>query len=92
MTDSTLQRVWDSREAISRRCDYDSRKLIHFYRARQKNNGRTKGSKRQSKDHSRTVDRSSSWLHRALSIRAIWGYHSGEGSCSSTKRRTIIRL
>ncbi|MBN1865983.1 hypothetical protein JW916_01705 [Candidatus Sumerlaeota bacterium] len=45
MTDSTLQRVWDSREAISRRCDYDSRKLIRFYQARGKAKARTEGSK-----------------------------------------------
>ena len=36
MTDAVLQRVWDSREAISRRCGYDSRKLVLFYQARQK--------------------------------------------------------
>ncbi len=36
MTDSTLQRVWDSREAISRQCDFDSRKLVQFYQSRQK--------------------------------------------------------
>jgi hypothetical protein len=36
MTDSTLQRVWDSRDAISRRCDYDSHKLVRFYQSRQK--------------------------------------------------------
>lgn len=34
MTDSTLQRVWDSRETISRRCDYDARKLVEYYQAR----------------------------------------------------------
>ena len=36
MTDSTLQRVWDSREAISRRCEFDSHKLVKFYQSRQK--------------------------------------------------------
>lgn len=36
MTDSTLQRVWDAREAISRRCDYDAHKLVRFYQSRQK--------------------------------------------------------
>lgn len=46
MTDSTLQRVWDSREAISRRCEYDSRKLVRFYQSRQKTDDRTRGSKR----------------------------------------------
>lgn len=42
MTDSTLQRIWDSREAISRRCDYDSHKLVRFYQSRQKTDDRTK--------------------------------------------------
>jgi hypothetical protein len=46
MTDSTLQRVWDSREAISRRCDFDSHKLVRFYQSKEKSD-RTKGSKRQ---------------------------------------------
>jgi len=36
MTDTALQRVWDSREAISRRCGFDSRKLVQFYQSRQK--------------------------------------------------------
>jgi hypothetical protein len=36
MKDETLQRVWDSREAISRRCDFDSRKLVKFYQSIQK--------------------------------------------------------
>lgn len=44
MTDSTLQRVWDSREAISRRCDFDSHKLVQFYQSRQKTPDRTKKS------------------------------------------------
>ena len=44
MTDSTLQRVWESREAISRRCDFDTRKLIRFYQSRQKTKSRTKKS------------------------------------------------
>jgi len=44
MTDSTLQRVWDSREAISRRCDFDSHKLVRFYQSRQKTDDRTKKS------------------------------------------------
>ena len=44
MTDSALQRVWDSREAISRRCDFDSHKLIRFYQSRQKTEDRTKKS------------------------------------------------
>ena len=35
MTDSTLQRVWASREAISRRCDFDAHKLVQFYQSRQ---------------------------------------------------------
>ena len=44
MTDSTLQRVWDSRESISRRCDFDSRKLVQFYQSREKTPDRTKKS------------------------------------------------
>ncbi len=35
MTDTTLQRVWNSREAISRKCNFDSRKLVQFYQSRQ---------------------------------------------------------
>ena len=50
MTDSTLQRVWDSREAISRRYDYDSRKLIHFYQSRQRKQEQKEGSNRQISD------------------------------------------
>jgi len=45
MTDSTLQRVWDSREAISQQCDFDSRKLVQFYKSRQKPD-RTRRSRR----------------------------------------------
>ncbi len=37
MTDSTLQRVWDSRTAISKRCEFDARKLVHFYQSLQDN-------------------------------------------------------
>ena len=37
MIDSTLQRVWDSREAISKRCDFDSHKLVRFYQTKRKN-------------------------------------------------------
>lgn len=40
MTDSTLQRIWNSREAISRRCDYDSRKLVRFYQSRRQKDER----------------------------------------------------
>ena len=40
VTDATLQRVWDSREAISRRCDFDAHKLVKFYQSRQKTEGR----------------------------------------------------
>lgn len=36
MRDTTLQRVWDSRSAISQRCGFDSRKLVQFYQSRQK--------------------------------------------------------
>jgi len=45
MTDATLQRVWNSREAISRRCDFDSHKLVQFYQSRQKPD-RTRRSRR----------------------------------------------
>lgn len=41
MTDSTLQRVWDSREAISRRCAFDPIKLVQYYQSRQKMNLQT---------------------------------------------------
>ena len=41
MTDATLQRVWDSREEISRRWDFDSHKLVKFYQSRQKTGDRT---------------------------------------------------
>jgi len=44
MIDPTLQRVWESREAISRRCDYDSHKLVRFYQSRRKTDDRTKPS------------------------------------------------
>ncbi len=37
MTNSTLQRVWDARKAISKRCEFDSHKLVHFYQSRQEN-------------------------------------------------------
>lgn len=47
MTDSTLQRIWDSRKAISARCEFDSRKLVHFYQARKKTDDRKRASKRQ---------------------------------------------
>lgn len=36
MTDPTLQRIRDVREAIARRCDYDAHKLGRFYREQQK--------------------------------------------------------
>lgn len=52
MSELTLQRVWDSREAISRRCDFDSHKLVQFYQSRQKPD-RTRGSKRQVKGRGR---------------------------------------
>lgn len=41
MIDPTLQRVWDSREAISRRCAFDSRKLVQYYQSRQKRDDQT---------------------------------------------------
>lgn len=33
MTDATLERIWSSREAISRRCGYDARRLVRFYQS-----------------------------------------------------------
>ncbi len=48
MTDSTLQRIWDSRKVISERCEFDSHKIVHFYQTRQKTDDRTRKSKRQS--------------------------------------------
>ncbi len=35
MTDATLERVWNSREAISKQCGFDARKLVQFYQLRQ---------------------------------------------------------
>ena len=32
MTDPTLQRIWAAREAISKECGYDSRRLVEFYK------------------------------------------------------------
>ncbi len=54
MTDSTLQRVWDSREAISRRCHFDSHELVRFYQSRQKTEDRTSCSTVPSKARKRT--------------------------------------
>jgi len=46
MTDSTLQRIWNSRESISRQFEFDSHKLVQFYQKRQKEkDNRTKESK-----------------------------------------------
>ena len=36
MTDPVLKRIWEAREAISRRCGFDARKLVRFYQNRQK--------------------------------------------------------
>ena len=36
MSDPTLQRIWDAREAIARRCDYDIRKIVRYHQERQK--------------------------------------------------------
>ncbi len=38
MYDVTLQKVWNAREAISRKCDFDAQKLVRFYQSRQKLN------------------------------------------------------
>lgn len=43
MKDLTLEHIWKSREAISRRCDYDSKKLVQFYQQSKEHN-RTKAS------------------------------------------------
>ena len=42
MADPTLQRIWAVREEISRECDYDSRKLVRYYRELQKADKRAK--------------------------------------------------
>ena len=36
MKDEVLERIWKSREAIARRCDYDSHKLVRYFQERQK--------------------------------------------------------
>lgn len=51
MKDPVLQRVWDSREAISRRCDFDAHKLVRFYQSRQKVNKDNEKTDRDSTDH-----------------------------------------
>ena len=42
MSDPTLQRIWDAREAIARRCDYDIRKIVRYHQERQKADKRAK--------------------------------------------------
>jgi len=34
MSDPTLERVWKARETISKRCGFDSHKLVHYYQTR----------------------------------------------------------
>ena len=36
MKDEVLERIWKSREAIAKRCDYDSHKLVRYLQERQK--------------------------------------------------------
>ena len=43
MKDLALERIWKSRENISKKCDFDSRKLVKYYQSIHKNN-RTKES------------------------------------------------
>jgi len=54
MTDLTLQRVWESRAAISRRCGFDSRKLVQYYQTRQKMDGRNEASHQFISRHGKT--------------------------------------
>ncbi len=35
MKDSTLQRIWDARKAISKKFDFDPRKLVAYYQSRE---------------------------------------------------------
>jgi len=36
MKDPTLERIWKSREAIARKCGYDSHRLVRYLQQRQK--------------------------------------------------------
>jgi len=36
MKDEALERIWKSRDAISRRCGYDSRRLVKYLQERKK--------------------------------------------------------
>lgn len=36
MNDPTIQRIWNAREKISKKCDFDSKKLVAYYIERQK--------------------------------------------------------
>jgi len=38
MTDLTLERVWDARKEISKKCDFDAHKLVAYYQGREKCN------------------------------------------------------
>ncbi len=43
MKNQILERIWKSRESISRNCEFDSQKLVRFYQSLQKSqNDRTK--------------------------------------------------
>ena len=54
MTDLTLQRIWDSREAISRRFTFDSHKLIQYYQSRQKMAGQVTINHQQTNNSTKT--------------------------------------
>ncbi|MDA3800225.1 MAG: hypothetical protein PF692_14245 [Kiritimatiellae bacterium] len=36
MNDPTIQRIWNARKKISKKCDFDSKKLVAYYIERQK--------------------------------------------------------
>jgi len=46
MTEPTLQRIWESRQAISRRCGNDALKLVRFYQDQETKRGKARELKR----------------------------------------------
>lgn len=36
MKDEALEQIWKSRDAISKRCDYDAHKLVRYFQQRKK--------------------------------------------------------
>jgi hypothetical protein len=60
MTDSTLERVWDARKAISQRCEFDAHKLVHFYQSRQKAADEPRGRTRQARGSDRLATQDAS--------------------------------